>query len=224
MGTYTYMETPSSISFLPYLELYENNKFRFVYDELMSFIISGEYELTYNELILHSNRGVYTFTRGNNSFMFNAEKSDEKPSSVPDGAVFIRATQIEEATEISTKATISLNALDVSNQRLKDYLNAFIDKIYEEYPDAEFLTADMDDNGIEETWLCIIDSTSGVNSHIVAAYENNVLKYLSSTIYDGFMSLKKTGDKLQLLCKDFYTKEINSIYDIVIENGNVQLK
>ena len=82
----------------------------------------------------------------------------------------------------------------------------------------------MDDNGIEETWLCIIDSTSGVNSHIVAAYENNVLKYLSSTIYDGFMSLKKTGDKLQLLCKDFYTKEINSIYDIVIENGNVQLK
>ena len=137
VGTYTYMETPSSISFLPYLELYENNEFRFVYDELMSFIISGEYELTYNELTLHSNRGVYTFTRGNNSFMFNAEKSDEKPSSVPDGAVFIRATQIEEATEISTKATISLNALDVSNQRLKDYLNAFIDKIYEEYPDAE---------------------------------------------------------------------------------------
>ncbi len=224
VGTYTYMETPSSISFLPYLELYENNEFRFVYDELMNFIISGEYELTYNELILHSNRGVYTFTRGNNSFIFNAEKSDENPSSVPDGAVFIRATQIEEATEISTEATIFLNALDVSDHHLKDYLSDFIDKIYEEYPDAKFLTADMDDNGIEETWLCIIGSTSGVNSHIVAAYENNVLKYLSRTIYDGLMHLTKTGDKLQLLCEDFHTKETNSIYDIVIENGNVQLK
>lgn len=90
LETYTYSESASDIM-KPYFILYENGSFSFFFSPLSSYIGTGSYTKTEDNLILNADDGSrYEFTLKNGSYVFNIKNSSENLwlSDIKDGSVF----------------------------------------------------------------------------------------------------------------------------------------
>ena len=179
----------------------EDDTFSFRYSGFSSYLAMGKYTINNNELILTPNdsfKNKYVFTKTDNGYIFNANKSSEIPkykygeyenaiSPVPDGALF------------------ELFATDIKSSAIIDGINY-----------------DIDNDGKNEHCALFYGPTMGIFSFKFLITEDRKTEYHNSFCFEhSDIYFKEENGELKIGVKS--TKSSLSDIDIELKNGKIIL-
>lgn len=183
-----------------------DKSFTFSPSYLDSFYYTGTYEEKDGDLILNVDIEMsFVFEKNGQNLVFNAEKSADIPK-------YKYIQNSEPVSSVPNKAVFEKTFMS----------EGYSDRFFGVYGTA---SADLDGNGIEETWGLGVGPTSGVCSVSLTAKENDQIKYETYfvTESENKFSLKTEGNKLFVVIKEADENFKEYSYEVYLINGQVQI-